>query len=130
MPDVRLPQGNESTANDSRRHTVETGLEPVHLWPESAVRVAPDPGRRWESSPNPYCEAIWGAADERDGENDGEDKEHRCVLLGGTLDGVGFGSYVGGSVTHDSGRILVGVVGEARPIFLSGARIPPYLTCL
>src|SRR5580700_2641484 len=27
---------------------------------ESAVRAAPDPGRGWESIPNPYCEAIWG----------------------------------------------------------------------
>lgn len=29
------------------------------------------------------------AADERDDENSGQDKEHRCVLLGVTLDRVG-----------------------------------------
>ena len=46
------------------------------------------------------------------------------------MTGSEVGSYVSGSVTHDSGRILVDVVAEARPRFRVAGILPAFQTRL
>jgi|HubBroStandDraft_4_1064222.scaffolds.fasta_scaffold15691_4 hypothetical protein len=46
------------------------------------------------------------------------------------MTGSEVGSYVSGSVTHDSGRILVDVVAEARPRFRVAGILPAVQTRL